>query len=160
VQRPFPAYLRKDLKPMTQLKYPRAADWLKLARGGHLTYMVRHLVPKQPRIANTEAEARAWREWSAATDRMHALHWMCTYIDALCAPELDDLQMQRIRLLRNKAAWHWYKFLPANMHTLLMHAMLHLAEQAEMYGPQCVFWLFHKERSAASSTTPIHALRM
>ena len=154
VQRPYKPYLRKDLKPLTQLKYPRAAEWLKMARGGHLSYLVRHLIP--PRVIlhelSSTAEQEAWIVWARKNNEHDALHWMCTYIDALCAPELDAVHMQRIRLLRNKAAWHWYKCLPQNMWTMLAHAMWHLTEQAAWYGPQSIFWLFHKERS------PSHAI--
>jgi hypothetical protein len=72
---------------------------------------------------------------------------MCTYIDALCVPTLDGPQLERIQYLCKVASWHWYKFLPRQMHTLLAHAMLHLAEQTAFFGPQVIFWLFHKERS-------------
>ena len=91
----------------------------------------------------------------ATCNRFLALHWMCAYIDALCVPTMDGHQLERIQYFAKKASWYWYKFLPVTMHTLLAHAMLHLAEQAKQYGPQCIYWLFHKERSTL--TPMIHS---
>jgi hypothetical protein len=153
VQRPWPSYLRRDLKPLTQVKYPRAAEWLKLGRGGYLTYILRHIHPTRPPSIPRQghpSEEAAWIKWEGANNRFLALHWMCTYIDALCVPTMDAAQQERIQYLAKKASWYWYKYLPSSMHTLLTHAMFHLAEQAVEYGPQCLYWLFHKERSSCT----------
>ena len=157
VQRPSQTYLRDDIKPLTQMGCPRAAEWLRLARAGHLTYMVRHMPPLHgdampslldgaPRLPTHDAQERRWKAWQEGKQRLLALHWMCTYIDALCVPVLDEAQKERIRVLSKMASGYWYAYLPARMHTLLVHAMLHLAQQALHFGPQCIFWLFHKER--------------
>ena len=160
VQRPSSAYLRNDMKPLTQQGYPRAAEWLRLARGGHLTYILRHTQePHCPRVPKTPRQAQAWVKWHSKRNHLLALHWMCTYIDALCAPVVDSAQLLRIQRLADKASGFWYHFLPNSMHTLLMHAMTHMAEQTENWGPQCVYWLFHKERSATTPCTP-RAVRM
>ena len=157
MQKPAHGHLRRDLKPLTQTKWPRAAEWFRLARGGHLTYLHRHLFPEHlfpqllqnPRLprARSQAESAAWNRWDEQSNLFLTLHWMCTYIDALSAPTIDGHQLERIQWLCKKATWHWYTYLDKSMHTLLAHAMLHLAEQAEEYGPLCTYWLFHKERS-------------
>ena len=153
MQKPWPGYIRKQLKPLTQVSLPRAAEWLRLARGGHLTYLHRHLFPNlslQPLVARVgyRKQERASNQAMKEGNAFLAYHWMCTYIDALCAPTMDPHHLERIQWLCKVASWHWYKHLPPSMHTLLAHAMLHQAEQAEQYGPPSLYWLFHKERSA------------
>ena len=156
MQRPWPSYQRRDLKPLTQIKWARAAEWLKLARGGHLTYIYRHAL-HQRQVARVKARQgrldRSQRAEAERTERdqLLTLHWMCTYIDALCARSMDSKHERRLTELCDKASGYWYKVLPGSMHTLLVHAMLHLKDQALLYGPQCMYWLFHKERSARTA---------
>ena len=139
-------------------------EWIRLARGGLLAYIYLHIYPEllkerpllapkvshragpRERRAQERAHAR-WEKWPDRANRFLALHWMCAYIDALCVPVMDERQLERIEYFSKKASWHWYRYLPKPCHTLLAHAMLHLAEQAKDFGPQCIFWLFHKERS-------------
>ena len=164
MQQPWPSYVCNDLQPLTQISFARAAEWLRLARGGHLTYLLRHIhlqreARRRSRLRHATADQRhrCVQEQSIDRNRLLALHWMCTYIDALCAPTMDEEQEHRILVLADKASGYWYKYLPPSMHTLLVHAMLHLGQQALEYGPQCVYWLFHMERSAsASQRSAIH----
>jgi hypothetical protein len=87
------------------------------------------------------------------------LQHMCTYIQALSAPTMSTKQGEQIIRLRNIAAWHWYRYLPTKTHTLLAHAMTHMADQAIYWGPQTVFWLFHMERSVRSRCLyPAHSM--
>ena len=123
-----------------------------------------HKKKRRPR-GGMQAEEELQRTREGKANLFLALHWMCTYIDALCVPTMNTWQLNRIQFLCRKASWYWYKYMPPSMHTLLTHAMMHLAEQAEYYGPQCLYWLFHKERSHSphqlslmSTPWPTHAI--
>ena len=155
VQRPWPAYLRRDLKALSQMGYLRAAEWIRLARGGYLVYILRHTLDSPPGrpAPNALKETRdKYKAWETARDRLLTLHWMCVYVDAMCSPVMDAEHQARIGRLAAIAAGHWYTYLPATMHTLLVHALLqHSQLQASHYGPQCLYWLFHKERFLATA---------